>query len=107
MSAIGSVIVIVRSSLFPERFPVGLLRKELVLPGRFADAGQLATVRHLAQAYPAQPELAEHGLGPAAALAAGVTANGELRLARGLVDQRLLGHQFSLPRSSPAMVSSS
>src|SRR5688572_22585494 len=39
-------------------------------PGRLGHAGQLAAVRHLAQADPAQAELAVDGLGPATALAA-------------------------------------
>ncbi len=46
-------------------------------------ARQLAAVRHLTQAHTAQTELAVHRMRPAAALAAGVGANSELRLAIG------------------------
>ena len=44
-------------------------------------ARQLAAVRHLAQADPAQAELAEDRVRATATLAAGVTADRELRLA--------------------------
>src|SRR6266508_5093826 len=89
MSAIGSVIVMAWG-LFPTA--VSVLRRTcgvscLVgeLPAGLGHAGKLAAVRHLPQADPAEPELAEHGLRPAAALAAGVAPDGELRLA-GLLD---------------------
>src|SRR3954465_5175929 len=81
MSAIGSVIVMVVS------FSLGVVsrrvaRRDLqrscgLLPAGLGDAGQLAAVRHLAQADPAQAELAVDGLGPATALTAGVAADGE------------------------------
>src|SRR6476659_3730319 len=65
------------------------------LPAALGDAGQLAAVRHLAKAHTAQAELAVDRLGSAAALAAGVTAHLELRLAGGLDDQRCLRHLSS------------
>ena len=52
------------------------------LPAGLGDAGQLAGVRHLADADAAQPERAEHRARTAAAVAAGVAAHLELRLAR-------------------------
>src|SRR3712207_2844074 len=64
----------------------------LALPGTLADARQLAGVRHLPQADPAQAELAEDRVRATAPLAPGVAADRELRLAGRLVDQRLLGH---------------
>src|ERR1700712_2496442 len=76
------------------------------LPARLGDARQLAGVRHLAQADPAQAELLVHRMRPAAAVAAGVAAHLELRLALGLHDQRGLGHaQFSL-KGKPSCLSS-
>src|SRR5829696_4432691 len=62
------------------------------LPAGLAHARELPGVGHLPQADPAQAELAENGVGTAAPLAAGVTADRELRLAGRLVDQSLLGH---------------
>src|SRR3954451_3650718 len=61
-------------------------------PAGLRHAGQLAGVGHLAQADPAQAELAEHGVRSPAALAPGVTTDGELGSARRLVDKSLLGH---------------
>src|SRR5919107_1943312 len=61
-------------------------------PAGLADARQLAGVRHLPQADPAQAELAEDRVRATAPLAPGVAADRELRLAGRLVDQRLLGH---------------
>src|SRR5690349_7136816 len=134
MSAIGSVIVMVTWSTFlaavpqpgsePALRPAGRGRAysevmrlekpaaEPDLPAGLVHTGQLAPVRHLAEADPAQAELAEHRVRATSTLAAGVTPHLELRLGRGLVDQRLLGHdQFSLngkPRSfSSARPSSS
>src|SRR5215212_5562874 len=105
MSAIGSVIVMVTWSSLPPRFPSQGLRRSGVgsgagrptrhrslcgadasrpdrsqLPAALADARQLAAVRHLAHTDAAQPELAQHGAGTPALLAAGVAADGELRL---------------------------
>src|SRR3954465_13472705 len=54
------------------------------LPAALGDARQLAAVRHLAHADPAEAELAEHGPRPAAALAARVALHLELRLPRRL-----------------------
>src|SRR3954454_2178234 len=66
-------------------------------PGRLAHARELAPVRHLAQADAAETELAQHRAGAPAAVASGVAAHRELRLARGLVDQCLLRHLSVLP----------
>src|SRR5262245_14159733 len=83
MSAMGSVIMV----LLPPS------------PTALRQAGDLAGVGQLAQAHPAQAELAEHGTGPSAAPAAGVGAHLELGLGGGLVDQCLLCHlaYFLLP----------
>src|SRR6478752_7117130 len=78
MSAIGSVIVIGSSPS-----PAGLRHTR-----------DLARVHHLAQADPAEPELAVHRMRPPAALAPGVRPDLELRLAPLLLDECLLGHQF-------------
>src|SRR6266542_5592656 len=107
MSAIGSVIVMIVVPFSPG-FPSGPGVPEVPgaygeggvgggLPTRLGHAGELAPVRHLAQADPAQPELAVHRVRTAAALAARVAADRELRLAGGLVDQGLLGHASSSP----------
>src|SRR6478609_2876137 len=90
MSAIGSVIVIVR----------------LPSPAGLGHAGDLARVHELAQADPAQAELAVHRSRPAAAPATGVGPDLVLGLALLLLDQRLLGHLLSpfpgLGRALPA-----
>src|SRR3954452_14445325 len=113
-SAIGSVIVMsggaslaaVPHALGPRRLGARASRRSVllrwgVLPGTLADAGQLAGVSHLPQADPAQAELAVDRVGAAAALAAGVAADRELRLAGRLVDESLLGHLCCLlPRLS-------
>src|SRR3954447_10722327 len=70
MSAIGSVIVI---GAPPS--PAGL-----------RDTGQLTGVRQDAHADTAQPELAVHGVGPAATAASGVCPHLELGLALLLLD---------------------
>src|SRR4051812_44782699 len=72
MSAIGSVI--------------------MASPTRLRHAGNLAGVHHLAEADPAQAELAVDGARAAAALATGVRPHLELRLALLLLDESLLGH---------------
>src|ERR1700757_3448532 len=69
-----------------------------LLPRALRHAGDHALVGELPQADPAEPELAEHGARPAAAVAAGVVAHLELRGAGGLHPQRLLGH-YLLPPS--------
>src|SRR5215207_189729 len=79
MSAIGSVIVIVR----------------LPSPAGLGDAGNLAGVHELAQAQATQAELAVHRARPATAAAAGVGPDLVLGLALLLLDQRLLGHLLS------------
>src|SRR5690606_35995010 len=76
MSAMGSVMVMCR----------------LPSPARLGHAGQLAGVGQLAQADPAQPELAVHRVRAAAPPAAGVGPHLELGLALLLVDERLLRH---------------
>src|SRR5918995_1351403 len=81
MSAIGSVIVMCR----------------LPSPARLGHAGQLARVRQLAQAHPAQAELPEHRPRPPAAAAPGVGAHLELGLALLLVDERFLRHLLHTP----------
>src|SRR5664279_1554437 len=77
MSAIGSVIVIVRSLLSP----TGLRH-----------AGDFPGVDHHPQADPAQAELAVHRLRPATPAAPGVPAHLELGRALLLLDQSLLRH---------------
>src|SRR3954467_4847723 len=66
------------------------------LPGTLAHARELPGVGHLPQADPAQAELAEDRVRTPAPLAAGVTADRELRLAGRLVDKSLLGHLWGL-----------
>src|ERR1700742_2691594 len=96
-SAIGSVIVMVTCQPFSPWFLAGSGPVAIcALPAGLVHAGQLAAVGHLAQAHPAEAELAEHRARAATPLAARVPANLELGLLRGLVAQSLLGHQFSL-----------
>src|ERR1700757_2721132 len=92
MSAIGSVIVmtfghflVVVSPVSGRRPSAGRGRPDRTESGRWAllptalgHAGQFAAVRHLADAHPAQPELAVHGMRSPAAPAAGVAADFEL-----------------------------
>src|SRR5919202_3599648 len=78
MSAIGSVIVI-----------GGLLSS----PAGLRHARHLAGVHHLAEADPAQVELAVDGPRPPTPLAAGVGPHLELGLALLLLDERCLGHE--------------
>src|SRR5690606_15275824 len=77
------------------------------LPGGLGDAGQLAPVRHLPNADAAQAELAVHRLGPSAPLAPGVRPDRELRLPRGLEDQRLLRHRSRLLAAMRVQLASS
>src|SRR5512133_540942 len=113
MSAIGSVMVMWASGPSSPRFHDAYLVCVVTfdvsscrLPGRLRDAGELAAVSHLPQADPAQAELAVDGVRTAAALAARVGADLELRLRVGLVDERGLGHsQFSL-KGKPSALSS-
>src|SRR6188474_1106386 len=134
MSAIGSVIVIGLLRPLSPRFPPsntrrtcavdglgrygcrGLRRGGYVRPGWAGLPGEspaglghtreLATVGHLPQADPAQAELAVDRVRTAAALAAGVAADRELRLLVRLVDKGSLGHaQFSL-NGKPSALSS-
>src|SRR6478735_8960696 len=77
-SAIGSVIVI---GAPPS-------------PRCLGHAGDLAGVGQLAQADPAQSELAVHRARPATPAATRVAAHLELRSALLLVDQRFLGHRY-------------
>src|SRR5579884_35704 len=62
------------------------------LPRALRHARDHALVGELAQADPAEPELAEHGARPAAPVAARVVPHPELLRPRGLDDQRLLRH---------------
>src|SRR5262245_16373175 len=61
-------------------------------PARLRQTGDLAGVGELAQAHPAESELAEDRTRPAAAAAARVGADLELGLGSRLVDQCFLGH---------------
>src|SRR5450432_2987458 len=74
----------------------GDLRRSEGLPATFGDAGQLARVRHLAEADPAEAELAINGMGTPATGAPGVAGHLELRLCGRLDLQCILRHQFSL-----------
>src|SRR5215207_4689176 len=87
-SAMGSVLAL-----------KGCLRsKRLGLPGGLGHAGDEAVVRHLAQADPAQAELAVHGAGTAAAAAPAVLPGLELR-GPSLADPLgRLGHLRKSPR---------
>src|SRR2546427_4205984 len=87
MSAIGSVIVMVVWVPFSPGFPGLACRRACGeggvgggLPAGLGHAGELSPVRHLAQADPAQPELAVHRVRPATALATRVGPDRELRL---------------------------
>src|SRR5207249_657030 len=66
-------------------------------PTTFRDAGELARVRHLPDADAAEPECAVDRTRASAALATGVTADLELGLPRGLVDQGCLRHTVRTP----------
>src|ERR1700760_3051686 len=100
MSAIGSVIVMANRPSSPG-FP--LLPRDLrcarsrFLPAGLGDAGQLAAVRHRAEADPAQAEPAVDGTGPPAAGAPRVAAHRELRRPLLLGDQRFLRHYLPPP----------
>src|SRR3954466_14006539 len=90
MSAMGSVIVMMCS--FSKWFRSARGGSDLLRtrgcwsPAGLGHAVHRATVRHLPQADPAEAEPAASGLRPAAALAAGVSADGVLRLGRGPAD---------------------
>src|SRR6266536_6050964 len=109
MSAIGSVIVMALRPSSP-RFPLfpGDLRcaRSRLLPAGLGDAGQFAAVRHRAEADPAQAEPAVDGTRPAAAGAAGVTADLELGRPVRLGDQRLLRHCQPSLKGKPSRRSS-
>src|SRR6476659_8789317 len=112
MSAIGSVIVMAARPFLHRGFaPASQVRPAAIVvrsgsvieevaqqpsrnrsPRGLGHAGQLAAVRHLPQADPAQAELAVDGLGPAATLAAGVATHRELGLAGRLDSQSCLRH---------------
>src|SRR6187200_3350303 len=76
-------------------------RKRDQLPRGLGDARQLTAVGHLAQAHPAQAELAVDRVRPAAALAAGVAAHLELGLGVRLVDEGGLGHDQASLNGKP------
>src|SRR5918993_546004 len=71
-------------------------------PAGLGHARQLAGVRHFSYTDPAEAERAIDGAGPAAALAAGVRADRELRLAGRLRDKCLLGHFLPQLLAAPA-----
>src|SRR5688572_485905 len=75
------------------------------LPARLGHAGDVALVGHLAQADPAQAELAVHGTRPAALAAARVRPGLVLRRPRGADDLGGLGHgvsSLSVPQAATA-----
>src|SRR3546814_9863989 len=80
MSEIGSVMVMVG----------------LPSPARLGDAGDLPGVHHLAEADPAEAELAVHGVRTTAPLAPRVGAHLELRCALLLLDERSEEHTSEL-----------
>src|SRR3712207_5981607 len=102
MSAIGSVIVIVDQFFLAAVSRRDLRRSSgewyvgrgpgLLSPRALGHPGQLAAVRHVPQADPAEAELAEHGAGTPAPLAAGVAADAVLGLAGRLDLECCLGH---------------
>src|SRR4051794_30707299 len=108
MSAMGSVMVMIRGlRAFPAVVPVKAYDEEVVgLPAGLGDAGQLARVRHLAEADPAEAERAEHRTGTTAPVAARVAADLELRLAVRLLDERLLRHLYCSLKGKPSARSS-
>src|SRR5918997_7209934 len=84
-SAMGSVLAL---TVFSRSGP---------LPRRLGHARDEAVVGHLAQADPAQAELAIHGAGPAATAATAVLPGLELRRPRLADPLRRLGHLIALP----------
>src|SRR5262245_7251830 len=66
-------------------------------PARLDDARDLTRERQLAETDAAQAEIAQVPPRPPAAMATGVRAHLELRRPLPLLDDRLLGHPFSLP----------
>src|SRR5262252_8370387 len=70
-----------------------------LLPGTLGHARDRALMRELAQADPAEAELAENGARTAAPPAPRVVAHREPLRARLLDPQRLLGHVLELPSS--------
>src|SRR5918912_1099484 len=69
----------------------------IALPGTLGHAGDRALVRELAEADPAETELAIDRTRPAAAAAARVVAHAELLGTPGLRDQGFLGHYSVSP----------
>src|ERR1700744_365318 len=110
-AAIGSVMVMAASVTFlavvpAQIFDLGACRAPVLgwscvlcglFPAALLHAGQLARMRHLAQADPAQPELAVDRARATALAATRVATHPELRFACGLVDQCLLSHLLSSP----------
>src|SRR3954451_8588514 len=81
-------------------YRIGLRHTERVLPGRLGHPGDEAVVGQLAQADPAEAELAIHGAGPSAATAASVLTGRVLGRARLAHPLRGLGHvSTSSPRA--------
>src|SRR5262249_3805254 len=77
----------------------GSVSTVFLLPAALGHAGDRALMRELAQADPAQAELAEHRAGPAAAVAPSVVANLVATGPRLLDSQRRLCHVLLLPSS--------
>jgi hypothetical protein len=96
MSAMGSVMVIGLQPFLVAVSTSGTC-DVVDLPAALGHTGELAGEGHLPEADPAQAELAVHGVGTPAPVAPGVGADGELRLAGRLLDQRGLGHGLSPP----------
>src|SRR6185437_4561853 len=78
----------------------GIGQHRSLLPARLGHAGDRALVRELAQADPAETELAEHRARPAAPIAARVVAHLELLWSPLLDDERRLRHYCSLLSTS-------
>src|SRR5581483_2962266 len=77
----------------------GSVNISFLLPAALRHARDDALVGELAQADPAKPELAVHRTRPAAAVAARVVPDLELRGAGGLHPERLLRHPYLFPPS--------
>src|SRR4051794_1851623 len=75
----------------------GIVTRQPSSPRGLHDARHFAGVSHVAQAHPAQAEVAIHRARTTAFLATRVTAHLELRCPALLVDECLLGHCSPLP----------
>src|SRR6266849_6620400 len=95
MSATGSVVIILESSSYGS------------LPRCLCHAGDVALMRPLPEADPAQPEFAQVAARTAAQLAPVVLPHFELRLQFRFLDQARLGHQAAAPSRRSGMPISS